>query len=432
MAALVEQVENYPFYHGFIPREELLYLLEKVGDFLIRIALRKRQNPSLVLSIRTQRENIDESIRHIMIHHRRGEDGIERWLIHEKRLCATLSDLIDCYIAHGEPVNPELQIKTSILLRGIRKQSWELDNDSVTVETVIGHAPRAVISEGRILIDGTWRTVIIKAIEIPLSINEMDETREQIKAAANEARILSNFEHTNIIKTYGIALLREPVLFVSETIANAPTLYTTLRRRRGSISDVEKVESMCLACARAVDYIHSRKCIHRCIGSRNVLYTADKLAKLCEFGLARTGGVYVLKKSQRVPLRWMAPESLAACTFTTKSDVFSFGIFLFEVFTEGKEPYKGLSSVQVKRMVTCGSRMERPRKCPDEIFALMQKCWEQNPEERCTMSDAVAVIERYLREISSETGRLRKEKRHEEKESGRDELDAKNAVLDEP
>uniref|UniRef100_A0A915A1K7 Protein kinase domain-containing protein n=1 Tax=Parascaris univalens TaxID=6257 RepID=A0A915A1K7_PARUN len=225
----------------------------------------------------------------------------------------------------------EVKIKTSILLRGIKKQSWELDNDSVKVETVIGHVPHAVISEGRILIDGIWRTVMI---EISPSTKQMDVTREQIRAAANEARILNKFEHTNIIKTYGIALLREPVLFVSEAMANAPTLYSTLRRRRGNISDVEKVESMCLACAIAVQYIHSKKCIHRCIGARNVLYTGDKLAKLCEFGLARTGDVYVLKKSQRVPLRWMAPESLAACTFTAKSDVFSFGIFLLRRVAE--------------------------------------------------------------------------------------------------
>ncbi|VDM48169.1 unnamed protein product [Toxocara canis] len=338
-----------------------------------------------VLGLRFSTNVLINIIRHVLIHYRRGDGGSSQWLIHENQIYASLNELVELHMKLAEPVIPE--IKTSILLQGIGRQPWEVHNDSVTVEKIVERFSGGFVSEGRISVDGASRAVIVKGVDVPVSNSGIIETKEEIRAIANAARILSEFEHTNVLKAYGVAMLREPVLFITETFANASTLYLTLRKRRGDIPDMEKLENMCLACARAIEYIHSKKCIHRCIAARSVLYTEEKLAKLCEFGLARTGDAYILKKSLRVPLKWTAPESLAACLYTTKSDVFSFSILLFEVFTEGKEPYKGMSSAEVKRMVACGSRMDKPKRCPEEIYALMKSCWEQNPDDRCTMTD---------------------------------------------
>ncbi|KHN80101.1 Tyrosine-protein kinase Fps85D [Toxocara canis] len=443
-----QQIENYTFYHGFVPKEELPHLLQKVGDFLIRIALRTQNNSSLVLSLRTHRENTDQSIRHVLIHYRRGDGGSSQWLIHENQIYASLNEL--CSDRGVQQVMPRDQsktmghetpeggrkpyipnhltgfkvtihvIKTSILLQGIGRQPWEVHNDSVTVEKIVERFSGGFVSEGRISVDGASRAVIVKGVDVPVSNSGIIETKEEIRAIANAARILSEFEHTNVLKAYGVAMLREPVLFITETFANASTLYLTLRKRRGDIPDMEKLENMCLACARAIEYIHSKNCIHRCIAARSVLYTEEKLAKLCEFGLARTGDAYILKKSLRVPLKWTAPESLAACLYTTKSDVFSFSILLFEVFTEGKEPYKGMSSAEVKRMVACGSRMDKPKRCPEEIYALMKSCWEQNPDDRCTMTDAVTRIERFLRSISPSGNRAKSKNKRKMRAEERD------------
>uniref|UniRef100_A0A9J2QAI1 receptor protein-tyrosine kinase n=1 Tax=Ascaris lumbricoides TaxID=6252 RepID=A0A9J2QAI1_ASCLU len=170
---------------------------------------------------------------------------------------------------------------------------------------------------------------------------------------------------------------------------NGGSLFDLLDRKKGQICGEEKIENMSLGAARGLEYLHSQRCIHRDIASRNVLYTDRKVAKISDFGMSRQGTLYEMKKGshKRIPLKWTAPESMVAFQYTPKTDVFSYSILLWEIFSDAAEPYAGLTCLEVKKMVSCGQRLKRPQCCPDEMFKLMCRCWAQNPVKRYTMSE---------------------------------------------
>lgn len=125
-----------------------------------------------------------------------------------------------------------------------------------------------------------------------------------------------------------------------------------LDSRKGNINENEKIENMSLGSARGLEYIHSQKIIHRDIAARNVLYTENRIAKISDFGMSRHGDFYAMSKgNKKIPLKWTAPESIVTYQYTPKTDVFSFSILLWEIFSDGEEPYKGMTSMEVKRMV---------------------------------------------------------------------------------
>ncbi|VDK33579.1 unnamed protein product [Gongylonema pulchrum] len=177
-----------------------------------------------------------------------------------------------------------------------------------------------------------------------------------------------------------------------------------LENRKGQVDDKEKIGNMSLGSACGLEYIHAQNIIHRDIAARNVLYTMNKVAKISDFGMSRQGDLYRMTKgNKKIPLKWTAPESMSVYQYTKKTDVFSFSILLWEIFSDGEEPYKGLTGVDVKRMVSCGERMERPEGCPKNMFKIIQKCWEQSPDDRYTMSEVVRKIEDVLDDYATDS-----------------------------
>lgn len=133
---------------------------------------------------------------------------------------------------------------------------------------------------------------------------------------------------------------------------NGGCLSDVLESRRGNVDEDEKIENMSLGSARGLEYIHAQRIIHRDIAARNVLYTEKRVAKISDFGMSRLGNFYEMSRgNKKVPLKWTAPESMVTYQYTPKTDVFSFGVLLWEIFSDGEEPYKGMTSIEVKRMV---------------------------------------------------------------------------------
>ncbi|XP_046564501.1 tyrosine kinase receptor Cad96Ca-like [Haliotis rubra] len=139
--------------------------------------------------------------------------------------------------------------------------------------------------------------------------------------------------------------------------------------------------------ARGMKHLQYNRIIHRDLAARNVLLGENLVCKVSDFGLARqlsdtNEDAYETKSEGPLPIRWMAPESLKDRLFSTKSDVWSFGILLWEIVTLGASPYPGQSARDVMNFVTTGGRMPRPDHCAPELFSLMPKCWCQDPESR--------------------------------------------------
>uniref|UniRef100_A0A4W4FV06 receptor protein-tyrosine kinase n=1 Tax=Electrophorus electricus TaxID=8005 RepID=A0A4W4FV06_ELEEL len=148
--------------------------------------------------------------------------------------------------------------------------------------------------------------------------------------------------------------------------------------------------------ARGMEFLASRKCIHRDLAARNILLSENNVVKICDFGLARDlykDPDYVRKGDARLPLKWMSPESIFDKVFTTQSDVWSFGVLLWEIFSLGASPYPGLSmDEEFCHRLKQGTRMRAPEYGTPEIYITMLGCWEKNPADRPTFNELVGTL----------------------------------------
>ncbi|XP_036073284.1 vascular endothelial growth factor receptor 1 isoform X2 [Oryzias melastigma] len=159
---------------------------------------------------------------------------------------------------------------------------------------------------------------------------------------------------------------------------------------------LEDLISFSFQVARGMEFLASRKCIHRDLAARNVLLSENKVVKICDFGLARDiykDPDYVRKGDARLPLKWMSPESIFDKIFTTQSDVWSYGILLWEIFSLGASPYPGHHidedfCLRLKR----GTRMRAPDYSTPEIYSIMLACWEGDPSDRPTFTNLVETL----------------------------------------
>ncbi|KAL2089879.1 hypothetical protein ACEWY4_014567 [Coilia grayii] len=151
--------------------------------------------------------------------------------------------------------------------------------------------------------------------------------------------------------------------------------------------------------ARGMEFLASKNCVHRDLAARNVLLSQGKIVKICDFGLARDimhDNNYVSKGSTFLPVKWMAPESIFDNLYTTLSDVWSYGILLWEIFSLGGTPYPGMvvdSSFYNK--IKSGYRMAKPEHASEDVYEMMTKCWNSEPEKRpsfLSLSDTVASL----------------------------------------
>ncbi|XP_019305973.1 fibroblast growth factor receptor 4 isoform X4 [Panthera pardus] len=224
--------------------------------------------------------------------------------------------------------------------------------------------------------------------------------------------------HKNIINLLGVCTQEGPLYVIVECAAKG-NLREFLRARRPPGPDLSPdgprssegplsfpaLVSCAYQVARGMQYLESRKCIHRDLAARNVLVTEDNVMKIADFGLAR--GVhhidYYKKTSNgRLPVKWMAPEALFDRVYTHQSDVWSFGILLWEIFTLGGSPYPGIPVEELFSLLREGHRMDRPPNCPPELYGLMRECWHAAPSQRPTFKQLVEALDKVLLAVSEE------------------------------
>ncbi|XP_055368253.1 macrophage colony-stimulating factor 1 receptor isoform X2 [Betta splendens] len=160
--------------------------------------------------------------------------------------------------------------------------------------------------------------------------------------------------------------------------------------------DIDDLLRFSFQVAQGLDFLAAKNCIHRDVAARNVLLTDRREAKICDFGLARdimNDSNYVVKGNARLPVKWMAPESIFDCVYTVQSDVWSYGILLWEIFSLGKSPYPSMVvDSRFYKMVKRGYQMSQPDYAPPEIYTVMKMCWDLEPTERPTFSKITHMI----------------------------------------
>ncbi|XP_016066088.1 PREDICTED: macrophage colony-stimulating factor 1 receptor [Miniopterus natalensis] len=160
--------------------------------------------------------------------------------------------------------------------------------------------------------------------------------------------------------------------------------------------------------AQGMAFLASKNCIHRDVAARNVLLTSGRVAKIGDFGLARdimNDSNYIVKGNARLPVKWMAPESIFDCIYTVQSDVWSYGILLWEIFSLGLNPYPGiLVNSKFYKLVKDGYQMAQPAFAPKNIYSIMQACWSLEPTHRPTFQQICFLLQEQVQEDSGEQG----------------------------
>ncbi|KAM5180572.1 receptor-type tyrosine-protein kinase FLT3 [Mantella aurantiaca] len=163
-----------------------------------------------------------------------------------------------------------------------------------------------------------------------------------------------------------------------------------------NILTLEDLLSFSYQVAKGMEFLESKLCIHRDLAARNILITGEKMAKICDFGLARdveNDSNYVVKGNARLPVKWMSPESIFNGIYTIKSDVWSYGILLWEIFSLGVNPYPGMPvNANFYKLLQNGFKMDQPYYATDEIYFLMQSCWACDPKKRPSFTELVSFL----------------------------------------
>ncbi|XP_071842854.1 uncharacterized protein [Apostichopus japonicus] len=203
-------------------------------------------------------------------------------------------------------------------------------------------------------------------------------------------------KHENLVRMYGCCTEKDPVYLIMEFLPKGNLqqhLRSLVNNADGSYANKMAENQLSAAelltygiqISKGMEFLDSKMCVHRDLAARNILLGEGFVCKISDFGLARDvadSQQYEMKSRGRVPVRWMAPESLMQNMYTTKSDAWSFGILMWEIITLGSHPYPGMSPRQVMQSVQNGDRLPQPDHCSDEMYSLLQLCWEQDPAKR--------------------------------------------------
>lgn len=283
-------------------------------------------------------------------------------------------DFINYLVTTGEPLansNP------FVLKYPVDRTPHQLDYDQITLGREIQMAQR-----NETLFKGSFQD---KAVLVSSDDNKEYRLFKNVK-------FLRSFDHPNIVRLEGYSALWKPVFLLLEDMSGQ--LLTSLRMQEHSTSNKEKTE-MCLDVAKAMAYLHRNKVICRNVAARNCLVDDSGVVKIYDFSETKEGDVYHLKefRKKKIPLKWTAPETLDSGKYTYLSDVWSFGVLMWEIFSSGQTPYPGLTNKETVEQVSAGYRMTAPENTPKPCYNLMLKCWEKNFAKRCHFQELVKKIQ---------------------------------------
>ncbi|XP_041705236.2 tyrosine-protein kinase receptor Tie-1 isoform X3 [Coregonus clupeaformis] len=277
-----------------------------------------------------------------------------------------------------------------------------LEWDDIKFEDVIGEGNFGQVIKAMIKKDGAKMSAAIKMLKGKFA-SENDH-----RDFAGELEVLCKLgQHPNIINLIG-ACENRGYLYIAIEYAPFGNLLDFLRKSRvletdpafakehGTASTLTSQQLLQFAVdvATGMHYLSDKQFIHRDLAARNVLVGDNLVAKIADFGLSRGEEVYVKKTMGRLPVRWMAIESLNYSVYTTKSDVWSFGVLLWEIVSLGGTPYCGMTCAELYEKLPQGYRMEQPRNCDDEVYELMRQCWRDRPYERPPFSQISVQLNR--------------------------------------
>ncbi|XP_022601609.1 tyrosine-protein kinase Fes/Fps-like isoform X1 [Seriola dumerili] len=345
------------WYHGAIPRLEVQQLLKSDGDFLVR---KSQEKQGYVLSVQW-----DGSSKHFLIQNTDNLYRLDGQGFHSIPL------LIHHLLSSRQHITKRADI---VLKKPVLKDKWVLEHDDIILGQLIGRGNFGEVYSGRLRSDNT-----------PVAVKSCKENLapEHKSKFLMEARILKQYDHPNIVKLIGVCTQKQPIYIIMELVQGGDFL--SFLRHEGHSLKPKVLVKMTENVAAGMEYLESKKCIHRDLAARNCLVADHSVVKISDFGMSRQqdDGVYSAEGGLRqIPVKWTAPEALNYGRYTTESDVWSFGVLLWETFSMGMTPYTSMTNQQTRDEVERGYRMPAPHSCPVEISRIMTSCWQYDAKNR--------------------------------------------------
>ncbi|XP_078128487.1 fibroblast growth factor receptor 2 isoform X2 [Sander vitreus] len=304
--------------------------------------------------------------------------------------------------AHDDPI-PEYDLP--------QDPRWEFSRDRLTLGKPLGEGCFGQVVMAEAL--GIDKDKPKEAVTVAVKMLKDDATEKDLSDLVSEMEMMKMIgKHKNIINLLG-ACTQDGPLYVIVEYASKGNLREYLRARRppgmeysydiARVSDEQLTFKDLVSCtyqvARGMEYLASQKCIHRDLAARNVLVTESNFMKIADFGLARdVHNIDYYKKTTngRLPVKWMAPEALFDRVYTHQSDVWSFGVLMWEIFTLGGSPYPGIPVEELFKLLKEGHRMDKPGNCTNELYMMMKDCWHAISSHRPTFKQLVEDLDRIL------------------------------------
>ncbi|XP_031449965.1 tyrosine-protein kinase BTK isoform X2 [Phasianus colchicus] len=362
-------LEIYEWYSKNITRSQAEQLLKqegKEGGFIVRDSTSKTGKYTVSVYAKSA---VDPQgmIRHYVV----CCTPQNQYYLAEKHLFNTIPELITYHQHNSAGLISRLKYpvsrhqKSAPSTAGLGYGSWEIDPKDLTFLKELGTGQFGVVKYGK------WRGQYNVAIKM---IREGSMSEDEF---IDEAKVMMNLSHEKLVQLYGVCTKQRPIFIITEYMANG-CLLNFLRETQRRFQPAELLE-MCKDVCEAMEYLESKQFLHRDLAARNCLVNDQGIVKVSDFGLSRyvLDDEYTSSMGSKFPVRWSPPEVLLYSKFSSKSDVWSFGVLMWEVYSLGKMPYERFNNSETTEHVIQGLRLYRPQQASERVYAIMYSCWHE-------------------------------------------------------
>ncbi|XP_073423983.1 tyrosine-protein kinase ITK/TSK [Dendrobates tinctorius] len=366
---------TYEWYNRNISRnqaEKLLIDEGKEGAFMVRDS---RQPGMYTVSIFTK--SLGDGIHTVKHYHiRQTSDSPPRYYLAEKIVFSNIPKLINYHQHNGGGLVTRLRHpvccwkETTPITAGLSYGKWEIDPTHLTFVQEIGSGQFGVVKLA------SWQGTRKVAVKM---IREGMMSEEDF---VEEAQVLMKISHPKLVQLLGVSTQQVPIVLVFEFMEHG-SLNDFLRRNRGTLTRSTAL-GMCQDVCEGMEYLEASNFIHRDLAARNCLVGESFVVKVSDFGMTRfvLDDQYTSSSGTKFPVKWSAPEVFRYGRYSSKSDVWSYGVLVWEVFSEGKTPFEHLSNADAVEEISNGLRLFKPKMASEKFYQFMNSCWQENPEHR--------------------------------------------------